>query len=278
MYTCPTMPNEQGLSSSTTIQKLGIPIAIVIAGALIAGAIFFGGGTGGGGNTPPVGQVVEKIRGVQGDDHIVGNRNAKVVIVEFSDTECPFCKVFHETLHRIVSEYEPSEVAWVFRHWPIPQLHPKAPKEAEALECAAAQGGPSSSLGTSNDVFWKYTDKVFEATGSNNALDIGVYNSPSPTPKGADGKSYYTEKKPRSTTDAGQLSDIAVSLGLDKAAFEQCLASGTYSDRIATDVAEVGAAGGQGTPHSIMIVGKNQTPIEGAQSYESVKQMIDAAL
>ena len=96
---------------------------------------------------------MEKIRGVQDDDHIIGDKNAKVVIVEYSDTECPFCKVFHETLHQVVSEYDGKDVAWVFRHWPIPQLHPKAPKEAEALECAAELGG--------NDMFWKYTHKLF---------------------------------------------------------------------------------------------------------------------
>ena len=230
------------------------------------------------GPPPGGGQVLEKIRGVQDDDHIIGDKNAKVIIVEYSDTECPFCKVFHETLHQVVSEYDGKDVAWVFRHWPIPQLHPKAPKEAEALECATEQGGPSSPLGTSNEVFWKYTDKVFETTGSNNMLDIGVYNTPSPTPKGPDGKPYYAEKTPRSTTDAGQLSDIAVSLGLDKTAFEQCLASGKYAEKVQRDTNEVTAAGGQGTPHSIMIVGKNQTPIEGAQPFENVKQMIDAAL
>ena len=120
------MPPTETRARTVNPLQLAVPAAIVIAGALIAGAIFFGGGTGGGGNTPPVGQVAEKIRGAQEDDHIIGNRNAKIVIVEFSDTECPFCKVFHETLHRIVSEYGPSEVAWVFRHWPIPQLHPKA--------------------------------------------------------------------------------------------------------------------------------------------------------
>jgi protein-disulfide isomerase len=134
------MPEQQNAAKSDTLQKLGVPIAIVIAGALIAGAVYFSNGSApaGGGQRQP-GQVLEKIDGVRNDDHIIGSREAKVVIVEYSDTECPFCKMFHETLHQIVSEYEPNEVAWVFRHWPIPQLHPKAMKEAEALECAAEQ-------------------------------------------------------------------------------------------------------------------------------------------
>ncbi len=250
---------------------MGIPMAIVIAGALIAGAVYFSnaGGPAAPG-TSNGSEVVKKVRTVQNDDHIRGDKDAKVVIVEYSDTECPFCKSFHQTLQQIVSEYSPNEVAWVYRHFPLAQLHPKAPKEAEALECAAEQGG--------NDIFWEYTDMVYAATKSNNSLDIGVYNTPSPVPTGADGKPYYAEKTPRSTTDAGQLSDIASELGLDVAQFEECLATSKYASKVETDLNEAFDAGGNGTPHSIMIVGKNQTAIQGAQQYNTVKNLIDAAL
>lgn len=112
--------------------------------------------------------VQENIRGLQPDDHILGNPDAEIIIVEYSDAECPFCKSFHLTLHQVVDQYQ-GKVAWVYRHWPIPQLHPKAPKEAEAFECAGALGG--------NDMFWKYADKVLETTRSNNTLNIGVYNA-----------------------------------------------------------------------------------------------------
>lgn len=237
------------------MQKLLIPGSIVIAGALIAGALYFsGGGTGNQYPDPIPGQVLEPIRAAQADDHIIGNPDAKVVIVEYSDAECPFCKLFHETMHQVVDSYSGDQVAWVFRHWPIPQLHAKATKEAEALECAAELGG--------NEGFWKFTDRVFETTQSNDSLDIGVYNP------GATGTG----------TDAGQLSDIAVEVGFDKAAFESCLASGRHAERVQRDANEVQAAGGMGTPHSIMIVGDVQTPIEGAQPLEAVKAMIDAAL
>ena len=252
------------------MQKLAVPVAIVIAGALVAVAVYFVGI-----NRPAAttgtNTVATKIRDVQKDDHIIGNPNAQIKIVEYSDPECPFCKQFQNTLHQVIDAYGASgEVAWIYRHWPIPQLHPKAPKEAEAFECAAAQGG--------NDMFWKYADKVFEATNSNNSLDDGVYNTPATPPTDASGQPYYTQKTPRSTTDAGQLSDIAVSLGLDKAKFESCLASGTSKAHIDKDTAEALAAGGQGTPFSIVIVGKEQVPIDGAQSYETVKGLIDTLL
>ncbi|MFZ2149790.1 MAG: thioredoxin domain-containing protein [Minisyncoccia bacterium] len=95
-----------------------------------------------------------KIRPVSAEDHVVGDLNtAKLVVVEYSDLECPFCKSFHATMHQVV-EKSNGDVAWVYRHYPIPQLHPKALRAAEATECAWEQGG--------NKAFWKYADKVFE--------------------------------------------------------------------------------------------------------------------
>lgn len=263
-----------------TIQKFAVPLAIVIAGALIAGAVYFASiGRAPSNPQQGAGRVETKIRGAEKDDHILGRGNAKVVLVEFSDPECPFCKQFHATMHKVIDTYgKDGDVAWVYRHFPIAQLHPKAQKEAEALECAAELGGPSSSLGTSNDVFWKYADKLYETTNSNNSLDIGVYNLPTDPPTGPDGKPYYAQKTPRSTTDAGQLSDIAVSLGLDKTVFESCLSSGKYGARVKKDSEEAALAGTRGTPNSIIIVGKEQVTMEGAQPFEAVKTLIDTLL
>lgn len=254
-----------------TIQKLGVPIAIVIAGAMIAASLYFVNSRAPIAADPNQPTVMEEIRGVQADDHVRGNPNAKIVIVEYSDTECPFCKQFHTTMKQIIEQYGASgDVAWVYRHFPIPSLHPKAHKQSEALECAAEQGG--------NEMFWKYTDKVYEITKANNSLDIGVYNEPKDPPLGPDGKPYYTQKTPRSANDGGQLSDIARELGLDVGRFESCLASNNYAARIAKDTAEVTAAGGGGTPHSIMIVDGEQIPIEGAQPLQVVKALIDSML
>ncbi|MEK7155736.1 MAG: thioredoxin domain-containing protein [Patescibacteria group bacterium] len=253
-----------------SLQKLAVPIAIVIAGGMIAVSLYFVNSKPAVAGNPQC-VVAEEIRGVQDNDHILGNPNADVIIVEYSDPECPFCKMFHETMHQVISQYgENGKVAWVYRHFPIPQLHPKAQKEAEALECAAEQGG--------NDMFWKFTDKVYQTTQSNNALDIGVYNSPATPPNGPDGKPYYTQKAPRGATDAGQLSDIARDLGLDVAKFEDCLKTSKYAERVKTDTNEVVASGGQGTPHSIIIVDGEQIPLEGAQPLENIKGLIDSML
>lgn len=224
-----------------TMQKLAVPLAIVIAGALIAVALYFSnqGGVAGPAVQEPV--VAEDIRGIQSDDHVRGNPNAPVVIVEFSDTECPFCKNFHGTMKQVMDEYgADGKVAWVYRHFPLTQLHPKAMREAEALECAAELGG--------NEVFWKYTDRMYEITPSNNGLDDAM------------------------------LPAIAEYVGLDKSAFMTCLDSGDHKARIEKDVNEVIAAGGQGTPHSIIIFAGEQVPVEGGQPFEVMKNMISTLL
>ena len=111
-------------------------------------------------NTAPIVDVP-----VSSSDHIRGNVNAQITIVEYSDLECPFCKVFHGTMKQAMAAYG-DKVRWVYKHFPLDQLHPKADKEAEAAECAGELGG--------NDAFWAYIDKVFEATPSNNGLDLAL--------------------------------------------------------------------------------------------------------
>jgi protein-disulfide isomerase len=97
-------------------------------------------------------QANAEIEPVSATDHILGDPNAEIVIVEYSDLGCPFCKIFHATMHEIVDEYE-GKVAWVYRHYPIKELHPIAPEAAEASECVAELGG--------NAKFWEYIDEIF---------------------------------------------------------------------------------------------------------------------
>jgi len=106
--------------------------------------------------------VAINMKPVSDGDHILGDKNAPVKIVEFSDTECPFCKRFHTTMQQVVKDNN-GQVAWVYRHFPLDQLHSKARKEAEATECAAELGG--------NEKFWAYLNRLMEVTPANNGLD-----------------------------------------------------------------------------------------------------------
>lgn len=186
------------------------------------------------------------VKPVDREDHILGDPNAPVKLVEFSDFECPFCKRAHVTLKRIMAEYgEAGKVAWVYRHFPLDSLHKKARKEAQASECANELGG--------NDAFWAYTDRLFEITPSNDRLNLSL------------------------------LPSIAEYIGLDRGKFEKCLAGdlrgGKYADRIESDVQDAIASGGSGTPYIIVIAPNGETfPINGAQPYSVFKSIIELAL
>lgn len=82
-------------------------------------------------------------------DPVAGPPEAPVIIMEFSDFQCPFCERVQPTLKALLKEY-PDSVRLVYRDFPIPQLHKEAKKAAEAARCAAEQGK-----------FWEYHDLLF---------------------------------------------------------------------------------------------------------------------
>lgn len=84
---------------------------------------------------------------------ILGSRDSKVIIIEFSDFECPFCARAYATVKQIQADY-PNDVAISYKHLPLTQLHPNAERAAQAAVCAQEQGK-----------FWEYHDKLFESQG-----------------------------------------------------------------------------------------------------------------
>ncbi len=91
---------------------------------------------------------------VTSDDHVMGDLStADIVVVEYSDFECPFCGRFHPTMEQVVEEYN-GQVAWVYRHFPLTSIHPNAQGYAEAAECVAEFAG--------NDGFWNFGSALFE--------------------------------------------------------------------------------------------------------------------
>ncbi len=241
------------------IQKLAVPFAIIVAGGLIALAIYYTNtnpaGTKTAGNVADIAKNANapqtEVAPITSADHLLGSKDAQVTIIDYSDTECPFCKRFHNTLKQIFAEYGASgKVAWVYRHFPL-DFHKKAPKEAEATECAAELGG--------NKVFWDYIGLIYETTTSNDSLDPAML---------------YT---------------LAPKAGLDKAAFTKCLDSGKYAAKISEAKNAGLKAGARGTPYTVLIVKKGSKtetiPLVddngqglGALPYTSLKAIVDSFL
>lgn len=229
---------------------LSIPIAIVLSGVLIAGAIIFTDKSHATpvaaiqGNTAdqqaPVAQKVpDSVLAIKSDDHVIGNPNANVIIIEYSDPQCPFCQRFHETMASIMATYSGENgVAWVYRHFPLDSIHPYARKGAEALECASAQGG--------NAAFSKFEDEIFSPSTTSIAPDA--------------------------------LPGLAKTAGLDVAKFTSCLSSGIYAARVDRDYKEGASIGVQGTPYSVAWnkQTKMQQAINGAQSFATVSAVVES--
>ena len=155
-----------------------------------------------------------------GDDPALGNKNAKVTIIEFSDFQCPFCKRFHDaTWTQLKSTYiDSGKVYFVYRDFPL-SFHQNAEKAAEAANCANEQGK-----------FWEYHDIIFKnSQGDGTGL------------ADADLKKYATD------------------LSLDTAKFNTCLDTGKYKAEVSKDQADGSAAGVSGTPsffiNGIQLVG-----------------------
>ncbi len=179
-----------------------------------------------------------ELAAVTDKDHIRGNKNARVAMVEYSDLECPFCKQFHATAKQMSEEYG-DKVMWVYRHFPLDQLHPKARAESIASECATKLGG--------EDKFWAFIDKVYEITPANNGLDLN------------------------------QLPTIAGQIGLNVDQFKKCQDSKETEPRVTADSESGIKAGINGTPGNILLdtkTGKTYQ-IPGAVPYPQLKTMID---
>lgn len=157
-----------------------------------------------------------------------GKPEAAVTIVEFSDFECPFSARVQETLQLVLDNYG-DRVRLVFRNLPL-NIHPFAPKVAEASLCALDQGR-----------FWEMHDALFAAPGD---LDPVV------------------------------LRQIGARIGLDSAAFRDCLDAARHADRVAADVKEAEMAGVNGTP-ALFINGRF---VNGAVPYEALAAILDEEL
>lgn len=134
---------QQTAARTQTLKRalLWVGILVVVGGA-IAGAVVLSKGSGDTTGAAPVDRVVE-------GDWVKGNRDAKNVLVEFSDLQCPACKAFQPAVKQL-AEQNPDDLAIVYRHFPLRQIHKNADRAARFAEAAGLQGK-----------FWEFHDQLF---------------------------------------------------------------------------------------------------------------------
>lgn len=251
--------------SNSTNSPVSTPVAILIGSVLISLAILISGGavqikgfnagkTGTTAGVPtaslspaaPTAAEPTSATVSMDDDPVLGNADAPVTVVEFSDYECPFCKRhFEQTYSQLKTNYiDTGKVKLVFRDLPLSFHDPLATKEAIAANCAREQGN--------DETYFKMHDALFETTTSNGS---GM------------------------TMD--QLYGLATKVGINADNFKSCIDADKYKDEVSKDLADAGAAGATGTPS--FVIGKSGDEVSGklivgAQPYAAFQAEIDALL
>ncbi len=248
-------------------KKPNLPLIIVIIGAslLISGSLIFLGtqmqsrsvvADDSGDLSATIRQGIEdyiqekqegatKPQVVQGDytddDPYLGDADAPITIVEWSDYQCPFCRRFYnDTLPELKAKYiDTGKAKLVYRDFPL-SFHKDATPAAAAAECAREQKG--------DDIYFAYHDLIFEGQ---NELGQGTVNIPEES-----------------------LKQYAGELGLNTNEFNECLASNKYAAEIQKDFADGQSAGVSGTPAFLI----NGQMLSGAQPFSSFEQVIEALL
>ena len=195
-------------------------------------------------NRLPTEQAMPPAKISADNDPIIGDPDAPITIIEFSDFQCPFCARFHvQTLPSIYEEYiEQGKVKLVFRDFPIQNIHPNALPAAVAAECANEQ-----------EKFKEMHDILFETQSEWNKMETVAVLS--------------------------LFSQYASDIQIDQEKFESCIASGKYIEEIRKDLEDGRDYGVSGTPG--FFIGNDEigyVELKGAQPFESFKKIIDAQL
>lgn len=174
------------------------------------------------------------------DDAVLGDPNAPVTIVEFSEYQCPYCEKFYSDVYQELKEkyVETGKVKIVFRDFPL-SFHEGAYPAALAAECVRDQLG--------DEGYFKMHDKLFENQGvlSGDAQAVAI-----------------------------SLEGFARDVEVDPDVYKECMASDKFQMEIFADVSFGQAAGISGTPSFLI----NGTLLVGAQPFENFEQIIEAEL
>lgn len=225
---------------------LTTPIAIIFASVILAGGLMGYGFITGGNNSNSVPKPLFKGKIIDALDYIDGKENSKVIVIEYSDPECPFCAQAFSTMKQLRTDYA-DKVAFVYRHFPLTQIHKEAFDESRAIACAGKLGG--------KEKFYTYIDTLY---------------------------GYETSKQSTQLPSTAK-EDFARSNGLDMAAFSTCMKEKQTAQIVTDSINDGVTAGVQGTPTTFVLVktkkGYEQVSlVDGARPLDYFKAAIDEAL
>ncbi len=103
------------------------------------------------------------VRDVAPDDHVLGNADAPITLIEYGDFECPHCGAAYPIVHEVIDRMG-ADLRFVFRNFPVQESHPHAMHAAQAAEAAGAQGK-----------FWEMHDQLFEHQDALRDSDLAGY-------------------------------------------------------------------------------------------------------
>jgi protein-disulfide isomerase len=230
---------------------------LIIIGSIVAGVLFVVAAIAWPLLNPPEQEPIAEVVSIDpgthpnANDNSMGDPNAPIVIEEFSDFQCPYCKDFHERTEPLLRQYfiDTGQVRFVYRsmgNWVSRNIGGRTTESQDAalaMYCAGDQ-----------DMFWEMHAHLFA-----NVV-------------GEDAGSFTDER----------LEEIAQVTGLDMEQFNSCYDSGKYEDRVQQDFADGQAAGVNGTPAFLItytVNGEEKSKlIEGAQPASVFQQELDAIL
>ncbi len=184
---------------------------------------------------------LDLIPNVSSDDHILGNPNAPIIFIVYSDFSCPYCKKYNKTLGLIMDLYgKDGDVAIVYRHLPFVQLHPESPMYAQASECVAHVAGNAS--------FWKFADTLFEKADPLNPLS------------------------------AGDIVALAEKSGASKKEFVACMRSDELMKRVEKDFNDAIGAGAKGSPFTVVLTENEKDSFDGAQKFRTLAIAVQSVI
>lgn len=171
-------------------------------------------------------------------DHVFGKKDSKVTVIEYGDFQCPGCGTFHTNFAPIMDEYKDT-ITFVFRNFPITQIHPNARVAAASAEAAGQQGK-----------YWEMWNLLYEKQNEWGSLSADVRD--------------------------GQFQTYATQLGLDTTKFKEAVASEKIAKKINFDQSLGKANGVTGTP--TLFLNGSTLETDKYNSTDAIRTTLDAAL